>query len=73
MRRRDSRQECDNRRGSAGQGRAHDDVQVGDPALTVIQADHRDDLLTPADDHRSPPLEVEGLQGNTAPRGRSGA
>ena len=66
MRRRDSGRECDNRCGSAGQGRARDGVQVGDPALTVIQADLRHDLLTPADDHRSPPLEVEEPQGNAS-------
>jgi hypothetical protein len=56
---------ANSRQVSSGLAAAHDGVQVGDPALTVIQADHRDDLLAPAGGHRSPPLEVEGLQGNT--------
>jgi len=38
----------------------------GRSGLTVIQADHRHDLLTPADDHRSPPLKVEEPQGNAS-------
>ena len=43
-------------------------MQVADEATTVIQADHRHDFLTPADDHRSPLLEVEWLEGNAGQR-----
>src|ERR1700722_14566050 len=66
LQRRDSRRECDNRRGSAGQGRPHEGVQVVDPALTVIEPPHRHALLAPADDHRSPPLKIEGPEGNAS-------
>jgi len=41
-------------------------VHVDDPAVTVIQADYGHDFVAPADDYRSPPLEVERLHGNAS-------